>query len=146
MNEVERNIIKGRKESYYATHWQAVLMRMLSFKKPMVANAHMITAESLKVDPTHPMYIHIAWVKPGRHTYCVSQEPENVYSSGDEGKGDMMIDLFMNKKVRKGKKSKERFYVHDMLATFREEPIPDYYNTRHLRVLERDKHKERNVF
>ena len=35
-----------------------------------------------------------------------------------------MLSLLMNKNVVKGKKSKKTFYVHEMLATYREEKVP----------------------
>lgn len=60
-------------------------MQMMRFKKPMVANAHELTAQSLKVDPSHPVYIHMAWCKPGLHTYCISHNPDDIASDGEEG-------------------------------------------------------------
>ena len=51
---------------------------MMRFKKPLVANAHMLTKESLKVEPGAPVYITVAWMKPGRHTYAIKYEPDGT--------------------------------------------------------------------
>ena len=68
--------------------------------------------------------MHVAWLKPGRHTYTINYDPNEVVSDGEEGKKDAKFNLFMNLKLVKGKKSKRTFYLHDMLATYREEKIP----------------------
>ena len=78
-------------------------MRIGRFRKPMVANAHKLTLQSLKVDPNFPVYIHFDWVKPGRRTYVVSHDPEEVFSDGEEGKADRKIGGLMDM-LRKGKK------------------------------------------
>ena len=67
--------------------------------------------------------MHVAWLKPGRHTYTINYEPEEIFSDSAEGKQDALLSLLMNKNV-KGKKSKKTFYVHEMLATYREEKVP----------------------
>lgn len=72
LNIDEARILRLRKEAYYKQNWQTVLMRIVRYRKPMVANAHCMTQENLSADPESPVYIHMAWVKPGRHTYAIS--------------------------------------------------------------------------
>lgn len=91
--------MRGRKEAYYRFNWQTVLMRMVRYKKPMVANAHCMTQENLKADPESPIYVHMTWVKPGRHTYAISNDNEFVDSSGEEGKADALSNLFFGRKL-----------------------------------------------
>ena len=133
LKENEKRIVAQAKEVYYSENWKSVLMRIGRFKKPMVANAHKLTQQSLKVDPTCPVYIHFDWVKPGRRTYVVSHEPDEVFSDGEEGKADRNLMEIMFK-VRKGnKKQKTDFFVHDMLVTPRDEKVPFYFKQRHVR-------------
>ena len=44
--------------------------------KPLVVNAHQLTKESLKMDPNSPLYVHIDWVKPGRHTFVIKHDAD----------------------------------------------------------------------
>ena len=52
----------------------------------------------------------------------------------------------MNMKMVQGNKKKKKFFVHDMLATLREEEVPLYYNPRHVKKTLVEKHNERPVF
>ena len=75
LSQEEYDIVNQRKRDYYKTNWQQTIMKMCRYKKPMVANAHYMTNENLKYDPSQPVYIHVAWVRPGRHVYAISHEP-----------------------------------------------------------------------
>ena len=52
----------------------------------------------------------------------------------------------MNSKLIKGNKKKKTFFVHDMLATLREENVPKYYHPRHVKKTKKNKFTERPVF
>ena len=78
LNTDQKQVFDEYKTNYYKENWQTVLMRNMRYKKPMVANAHQLTLESLKVDPNSPVYIHLAWIKPGRHTYVVNQASTKI--------------------------------------------------------------------
>jgi len=43
-------------------------------------------------------------------------------------------------------KSKQNFFVHDLLSTFRDEAIPFYYNPRHMTKITKDQYRERPIF
>ena len=77
----------------------------------------------MKSDPKSPVYIHFAWVKPGKNTYTINYNPADIESDGSEGRADAAFNLFMNTKMTKGKKCDQTFFVHEMLSTYREEPV-----------------------
>ena len=98
------------------------------------------------MDPTHPVYIHLAWCKPGLHTFVVKHEPDEVSSDEKEGKSKASFSNFMNLKTKQKAKEKKTFFVHDMLATFRDENVPLHYNPRHMKRAKKEKFHERPVF
>jgi len=53
-------------------------MKTMRYKKPMVANAHWLSKESLKVDSESEVYIFLGWLKPGRHTYVINHYVDNI--------------------------------------------------------------------
>ena len=63
-----------RLEEFYENYWSSVIMTIMEYKQPLVANAHTITNASTKVDPNNKIYFHIDWVKPGRHTFVVEHD------------------------------------------------------------------------
>lgn len=111
------------KEQYYKGNWEIVLMKMMRYKKPMVANAHWLTKESLKMEGGSEVFIHLAWVKPGRHTYVISHNPESISDLPNPPPMSKVVSFF-GVGGNAPKKKATTFYVHDMLATFREEKIP----------------------
>ena len=101
---------------------------MMRFNKPQIANAHTLTNDSLKYDPNQPVYVHVDWLAPGRHTYCISHDEREV-SDKEQIEAPIKSRRFS---ILFGKKpDKQKFYVHDLLSTYRDEPIPHYYNARH---------------
>ena len=120
LNPGERKIVEDFKEKYYKENWQTVLMKMMRYKKPMVANAHWLTKESLKMESGSEVFIHVAWLKPGRHTYLVSHNSETIVEAPATSKAVSFFGLG----GAAAKKKQTTFYVHEMLATFREEKIP----------------------
>lgn len=83
----ERHVVKQAKAKYYQDNWKSILMCMMRYKKPMVANAHLLTQESLNHDPTQPVYMHLGWLKPGRHTFVISHNPGDA-EGPEEKKAD----------------------------------------------------------
>ena len=141
MIDQERHIVENTKSQYYANNWKSVLMTMMRYKKPMVANAHQLTEESLKHDSKQPFYMFLAWLKPGRHTFVIShraggqEKPNNTrLSLGKMGlpktisapppQPTSLSALMAKLKPPKQDYSTQTFYVHEMLATFRDEKIP----------------------
>jgi len=117
---------------YYAENWSKLIMQILRYRNPLVANAHMMTSITNTIDPTNKVYFHIDWLKPGRHTFLI-QHDNNEITIDDEVVKPIkrMAGLFGLKKPSaepekpKLKKSTANFYVHDMLASFRTDPIPE---------------------
>ena len=63
----------------------------------------------------------------------------------------MQKNLFMNilskpDTKNDSKKKQRKYFIHDMLATFRDEKVPFWYNKRHEKIIEKNMHIERPVF
>ena len=43
----------------------------MRYKNPLIANAHLMTSLTNKIDPESKLFFHIDWLKPGRHTFLV---------------------------------------------------------------------------
>ena len=71
LNEYEKGQVNSKLTDYYETSWSSVIIKIMQFKNPLVANAHALTTLTSKVDPSNQNYFHIDWVRPGRHTFCV---------------------------------------------------------------------------
>lgn len=108
---------------------------MLRYKKPQIANAHLLSRENLQYTESEPIYIHIAWMPPGRNTFCISHDESAGGIDAEESKADNFLSNLLNRGLRK---MKQTFYVHDMLSTFRDEHIPFYYNPRNIHRVEHD--------
>ena len=52
----------------------------------------------------------------------------------------------METKLRAGNKEKETFYVHEMLSTFRADPIPQAFKERHTSTVTKKLFKPKPVF
>ena len=57
-------------ESYYKENWSKVILVIMRYKNPLIANVNQITSLTIS-DTTQDMYFHIDWLKPGRHVYAV---------------------------------------------------------------------------
>ena len=99
LNEKELQAIQKCEDDYYKESWQASLLRMIRFQKPLVANVHKMTKFQMD-DPDQKLYAYIGFFKPGRHIYVVSHHSDEA--------------------------NQPDFYLHDMLAQHREEPIPNF--------------------
>ena len=108
MTEEELQFISHYEDKYYRENWQRVIMRILRYKKPLVANSHKFSAETLinlEQNPNQKVYCHFNFVRPGHQIYAIShQDPDR--SLFDE--------------------HQKTFYAHDMLATLRDEKVPSY--------------------
>ena len=70
----EQDKFEARMEDYYETEWSSVIMSIMQYRNPLVANAHTLTSMSASVDPSQPMYFHMDWVRPGKHIFIVEQD------------------------------------------------------------------------
>ena len=122
--------VEARKSKYYAENWSLIIMRILRYKNPLVANAHLLTSMTNKIDPGTKVYFHIDWVKPGRHTFLIQHDNQEVKLEKESAGGGILGLMGIKRKVEPApmlpqlKKSKADFYVHEMLATFRTDQIP----------------------
>ena len=49
-NEHEKRLVVAKLETYYEANWSSVIMAIMQFKNPLVANAHTLTSLSTQVD------------------------------------------------------------------------------------------------
>ena len=47
----QKDAVKLTENEYYSENWQSVLLKMLRFQRPLVANAQKMTQISLQNDP-----------------------------------------------------------------------------------------------
>ena len=57
-----------------------------------------------------------------------------------------MFQFFKQKMNNKGQKQAKDFYVHEMLAGFRHEPVPAFFKPRHVRRVEKEVFSAKPVF
>ena len=50
MKDFEKSKIDTKLKDYYDNNWSSVIINILNFKNPLVANAHALTSISAKVD------------------------------------------------------------------------------------------------
>ena len=148
--DLNKKVIDKRIQEYYHVNWQKVILNIMRYKNPLIANAHLMTSLTNKIDTESKLYFHIDWLKPGRHTFLIQHDnydikfdylEEKQKSLEDVGGVMGMFDVLKKKREEeeKGiapkpqlKKSERGFYVHDMLATFRTDPIPIFFKERHV--------------
>lgn len=130
---------------YYDEHWSSIILAIMQFKNPLVANAHNLTQLSSQVDRVNKIFFLIDWVKPGRHHFTIEHniggtilDQTNYY--------EKRVANFMHHRMIKGDKKEQEFYVHDMLAGFRDEPIPVSFKERHTTQVSKKMFKPRKVF
>ena len=58
-------------EKYYKENWSKVIMKIMRYKNPLIANAHMMTSITNKIDSESKIYFHIDWLRPGRQTFLI---------------------------------------------------------------------------
>ena len=140
IDEKKQKIIDARADQYYKENWSTVIMDILRYKNPLVANAHLLTSYTNKLDPKTKVYFHIDWLKPGRHTFVIQHDAQRIKLDSAEEKErqknkkkepDDVLGALLGlrkkapEKPQKLKKTDRNFYVHNMLATFRTEVIPE---------------------
>ena len=106
-NKGEQLYIEQKLTSYYNKNWPTIIMRILKFRAPLVANGQSLTSESIKVDPSNPIYFHVDWLRPGKHVYLVEHDNEPVASDGEEGQDEKKFNAFLKSKIVKGKVSQQ---------------------------------------
>ena len=53
-------------------------MKIMRYKNPLVANAHMMTSITNKIDTEAKIYFHIDWLRPGRQTFLIQHDNEDI--------------------------------------------------------------------
>lgn len=131
MNEHESNLHKVKMDHYYEENWAKIILKFFPDKNPLITNSDSLSSLSSSVDKLNGLFFYCAWVKPGRHTYLIKHDGDFVYEETAESQYQKKIDNFMATKMSPGKKSDKSFYVHELLAGFRTEPIQPFAKERH---------------
>ena len=84
MKPHEKSQVAAKLKTYYETSWSSVILNIMRFKNPLVANAHALTAISSQVDQSSMNYFHIDWVRPGRHTFVIEHDIGNEVLDQDQ--------------------------------------------------------------
>ena len=69
--DLNKKVIDKRIQEYYHVNWQKVILNIMRYKNPLIANAHLMTSLTNKIDTESKLYFHIDWLKPGRHTFLI---------------------------------------------------------------------------
>lgn len=79
--------VEDRKNQYYHQNWAKLIMKIVRFKNPLVANAHMLTNITNQIDANQKIYFHLDWVRPGRHTFVVQHDNDDIqFNDGQDEK------------------------------------------------------------
>ena len=68
----------------------------MRYKNPLVANAHMMTSITNKIDTESKIYFHIDWLRPGRQTFLIQHDNEEIkgINSPEPEGADGVLGLF----------------------------------------------------
>jgi hypothetical protein len=84
-------------------------------------------------------------VKPGRHNFTIEHDQGGAILDETQHY-EKRLGNFMAEKMRKGAKNDKNFYVHEMLATFRNDSIPTAFKARHTTQVTKKLFKPKPVF
>ena len=67
-----------RASKYYITEWHRIIMPLLRYNQPNVANLEDFPFSTLKLDKKETVFFHVAYVKPGRSTYVIQHAKDKT--------------------------------------------------------------------
>lgn len=62
------------KDGYYQDNWASILITIVKYDNPQIANLQVFTKDNLKINEVNRVYFHVDFLKPGMHTYVVKYE------------------------------------------------------------------------
>ena len=80
------------RKNYYSERWPTLLMEMIPYHKPMIANVQSLTSISEEFE-LGDIYIHCTFLKPGLHSYVVRKTFLNLDRGEDDDKFGFTHDL-----------------------------------------------------
>lgn len=108
LTEQEKQFLLQRRRSYYGQEWIKTILKIVPFKKPQFALLEQLTSltllQEMRTDETNKMYVHFAFVKPGRHVFCIKAPPLAAATTGAQ--------------------KRSKVYAHRILVNPRQEEIP----------------------
>ena len=106
----ESTILKNQVDQYYKENWSKVILVIMRYKNPLIANVNQMTSLSEVMDENQEIYFHMDWLKPGRHVYVIEHSVGEVAVDDDDAQ-DIKKMLALREKISLqkgfGKKSTE---------------------------------------
>jgi len=65
-------------DAYYKEYWHRVLLSLIRYKSPSVANADLYSLSTFVQDKNQPIFFHVDFMKPGKNVYVVEHNPVYV--------------------------------------------------------------------
>ena len=134
LTEQEAYRVNKFRKDYYSEKWPNLVMDMIPYKKPMIANVQNLSSLSEEFE-LGEVYIHFTFLKPGRHTYVVRKtyldldrgEDDDKYGYTEQamkGSNDLKLSEKLKGDIKRKIMAKARdFYVHELLAHIRPEDV-----------------------
>ena len=76
--DLNKKVIDKRIQEYYHVNWQKVILNIMRYKNPLIANAHLMTSLTNNIDTESKLFFHIDWLKPGRHTFLIQHDNYDI--------------------------------------------------------------------
>lgn len=92
LTEEQKKLLDGRKNRYYEENWSKMILKIMRFRNPLVANAHTLTSITNTIDSGSKVYFHIGWLKPGRHNFVIQHDNDEI-QMGDEPKPPPVLTM-----------------------------------------------------
>ena len=83
MNSHEKQLLQNQVHQYYKENWASVILIIMRYKNPLIANVNQISSLSEELDANQEIYFHIDWLKPGRHVYAIEHTIGEVAEDDD---------------------------------------------------------------
>ena len=113
-----------------------MILKLIPLKKPNIANVQSLTSVSEEFDVTEEIFFHCAFIKPGRHDYVVrfthhefdrdtEVDEKGITMNTIEGKLNLNLSGRFQRQIDRKKNLKQReIYIHEFIASFRQEELP----------------------
>ena len=144
MTKEEKAQVAQLEETHYNDHWHQIIMPMLRYRFPHVANEDGFPLKQVKVTRESPLYFHLQFVKPGRSTFVVQQRKSGETVQRKKTLQDLLTieqEAYDHRVI-----PPINTYIHHMSTPLRIEPHFTYVNPRQLITMKVDMIPTKNMF
>ena len=121
-----------------------MLMKLLQYPNPLIANAHKLTSITSKIDPGSKVYFFTAFLKPGRHMYVVKYDNQSLRVGEAMPESNRTAAALLG--MPQLRRSNKNFFVYEMLAVARNDTIPAFHKMKHVDASTTNKYVPRRIF